>query len=77
VEFEPTIPAFERAKAVHAIDRSATVIGDLLYTFTKIETDRWNYFLARQDCSYSEVILKKLALAGFGDVRGTSQGGTT
>jgi hypothetical protein len=27
VEFEPTIPVFERAKAFYAIDREATVIG--------------------------------------------------
>jgi hypothetical protein len=27
VEFEPTIPVFERAKAVHALDHAATVIG--------------------------------------------------
>jgi hypothetical protein len=27
VEFEPTIPVFDRAKAVHASDRAATVIG--------------------------------------------------
>jgi hypothetical protein len=27
VEFELTIPVFERAKAVHALDRAATVIG--------------------------------------------------
>jgi hypothetical protein len=27
VRFEPTIPVFERAKAVHALDRAATVIG--------------------------------------------------
>jgi hypothetical protein len=25
---EPTTPAFERAKTVHAVDRAATVIGD-------------------------------------------------
>jgi hypothetical protein len=25
--FEPTIPAFEQAKTVHALDRAATVIG--------------------------------------------------
>jgi hypothetical protein len=31
VESEPTSPAFERAKTVHALDREATVIGtDLL-----------------------------------------------
>jgi hypothetical protein len=27
MEFEPTIPVFERAKTVHALDRAATVIG--------------------------------------------------
>jgi hypothetical protein len=27
VSFEPTIPVFERAKTVHALDRAATVIG--------------------------------------------------
>jgi hypothetical protein len=27
VRFEPTIPAFERAKTVHALDRAVTVIG--------------------------------------------------
>jgi hypothetical protein len=27
VGFEPTIPALERVKAVHALDRAATVIG--------------------------------------------------
>jgi hypothetical protein len=28
VEFEPTIPVFERAKTVHASDRAAIVTGD-------------------------------------------------
>jgi hypothetical protein len=27
MEFQPTIPAFERAKTVHALDRAATVVG--------------------------------------------------
>jgi hypothetical protein len=27
VRFEPTTPAFERAKTVHPLDRAATVIG--------------------------------------------------
>jgi hypothetical protein len=30
VVFEPTIPAFERAKTVHALDGAATVIGVFL-----------------------------------------------
>jgi hypothetical protein len=32
VEFEHTIPAFERAKTVHALDCAATVIGFKIYT---------------------------------------------
>jgi hypothetical protein len=31
VRFEPTIPGFERAKTVYALDRAATVIGTYLY----------------------------------------------
>jgi hypothetical protein len=31
VGFEPTIQASEREKTVHALDRSATVTGKLLY----------------------------------------------
>jgi hypothetical protein len=30
VGFEPKIPAFDRAKIVHAFDRAATVIGEQL-----------------------------------------------
>jgi hypothetical protein len=29
VGFEPTIPVLERAKIVHALDRAATVIGEV------------------------------------------------
>jgi hypothetical protein len=32
VGFEPTIPEFERAKTVHALDRAATVIGSFTNT---------------------------------------------
>jgi hypothetical protein len=31
VGFEPTIPLFERAKTVHALDRAATVMGSYIY----------------------------------------------
>jgi hypothetical protein len=31
VQFEPTNPTFERVKTVHALDRSTTVIGSLVY----------------------------------------------
>jgi hypothetical protein len=30
--FEPTIPGFERAKTVHALDRVATVIGKVQFS---------------------------------------------
>jgi hypothetical protein len=36
--FEPTDPAVERTKTVHALDRAATVIGNteqLLYSYRK------------------------------------------
>jgi hypothetical protein len=39
VEFESTIPAYERAKTVHALDRAATVIG---LCFTIISTNIMN-----------------------------------
>jgi hypothetical protein len=34
---EPTIPVFERAKTVHALDRVATVIGSLKVTSLELE----------------------------------------
>jgi hypothetical protein len=39
VVFEPTTPAFERAKAVHALDCTATVIGLLLCNITVNNSD--------------------------------------
>jgi hypothetical protein len=33
VGFEPTIPVFERAKTVHALDRAATVIAYYYYYY--------------------------------------------
>jgi hypothetical protein len=39
VGFEPTIPVFERAKIVHALDRAATVIGPVDSNSVSIVTD--------------------------------------
>jgi hypothetical protein len=36
VGFEPTIPVFERAKTVHALDRAATMIGFIAYAHRQI-----------------------------------------
>jgi hypothetical protein len=36
VRFEPTIPGFERAKIVHALDRAATVIGCFFFVMLLI-----------------------------------------
>jgi hypothetical protein len=38
VRFEPTIPAFEREKTVHALDDAATVIGAYAIKLAKIIT---------------------------------------
>jgi hypothetical protein len=38
--FESTIPVFERAKAVHALGRAATVIGFIIY-IKKRENINW------------------------------------
>jgi hypothetical protein len=35
VGFEPTIPVFEGAKTVHALDRAVTVFGISEYTYSK------------------------------------------
>jgi hypothetical protein len=35
MEFEPTVPVFELAKGVHALDRAATVIGIQKFTTNK------------------------------------------
>jgi hypothetical protein len=37
VGFEPTIPAIERVKMVHAFERAATVIGHLSHMQTLIK----------------------------------------
>jgi hypothetical protein len=34
--FEPKIPASERAKAVHTLDRSATVTGNNSFTYLEL-----------------------------------------
>jgi hypothetical protein len=39
VGFEPTIPVFERATTVHALDRATTVIGILVSTKHKFKGD--------------------------------------
>jgi hypothetical protein len=41
VGLEPTIPVFERAKTVHSLDRSATVIGSTL-SLGSINTETWS-----------------------------------
>jgi hypothetical protein len=43
VEFEPTIPASERAKTVHALDRSATVTGTLRISLPEIHRKEQAY----------------------------------
>jgi hypothetical protein len=37
--FEPTIPVFERAKTVHALDRAATAIGTIVLLLEKLSVE--------------------------------------
>jgi hypothetical protein len=53
VRFEPTIPASERAKTVHALNRSATVTGQI---FVTVEISVKSY---RVSHSFSFVPLQK------------------
>jgi hypothetical protein len=45
VVFEPTIPASERAKTVHAADRSATMTGEEVPSQNKIGNLDFIHFL--------------------------------
>jgi hypothetical protein len=44
VGFEPTIPAFERAKTVHALGSAATMVGSVQFTiiFFNLYSGGWN-----------------------------------
>jgi hypothetical protein len=54
VGFEPKIPASERAKTVHALDRSATVTGVYLIKSTKLWTMSWEWIEELAMCLHSE-----------------------
>jgi hypothetical protein len=47
--FEPTMPVFEWAKTVHALDRAATVIGWSTETFSRAITSKMAYRRVSQD----------------------------
>jgi hypothetical protein len=47
VRFEPTTPAFEVAKTVHALGRAATVIGTNIIRLVKLRTMRRADYVAR------------------------------
>jgi hypothetical protein len=59
VRLEPTIPVFERAKTFRALDRAATVIGEIKNgnRFKKIThaTIIWLYFLYSVNCNVTAV----------------------
>jgi hypothetical protein len=44
VGYEPTIPASERAKILHALDRSATVTGAVFNKCNEIQKFRQQHF---------------------------------
>jgi hypothetical protein len=41
VEFEPTVPVFDREKTVHALDRAVTVIGEHFFLPINIYGDKF------------------------------------
>jgi hypothetical protein len=47
VRFEPTILASERAKTVHALDRSTTVTGRSLVTIIKLKEQGRHVVISR------------------------------
>jgi hypothetical protein len=55
VGFEPTIPASEREKTVHALDRAATVTGVLYTTYSIYYIINYNgmvFLFVGYHCSY-------------------------
>jgi hypothetical protein len=56
VGLEPTIPVFEQAKAVHALDRAATAIGTTTTTANYNDTFISNY--CSHHCYYKFLIVK-------------------
>jgi membrane glycosyltransferase len=50
---EPTTPVFERAKAIHALDRAATVIGAMNYVTCKL-------WLSHVNAHYPKVISQQV-----------------
>jgi hypothetical protein len=57
VVFEPTIPASERAKTVHTLDRPDTGTGVMLFNYFKLKRDTTKTdVLERSSLSNSSVI---------------------
>jgi hypothetical protein len=64
VEFDPTIPASERAKTLHSLDLSATVTGKRTYRFTK-NTDCKSVITSMASFRNFEVIFNKFLVNGI------------
>jgi hypothetical protein len=57
VEFEPTIPVFERSKIFYALDRGATVIGQGIiykYAFMIVPSFREEKFCVVPSCDFNK-----------------------
>jgi hypothetical protein len=62
VGFEITIPAFERAETVHALDRAATVIGESIIKRTINLLNGCRFFFNRLIMLYSLTLLTNSTL---------------
>jgi hypothetical protein len=69
VGFEPTIPAFKRAKTVHALDRAAIVIGWVCMQITSITSLGIQSAMLKEESTLRPFILTKFYLTlSFGDI---------
>jgi hypothetical protein len=68
--FEPTIPAFERVKTVHALDRAGTVIGSAVICFACIScrSSRIRIDASDSESKFSVMSIRCIQLTDVTDV---------
>jgi hypothetical protein len=67
VGFVPTIPAFERAKTVHALDRAATVIGSSCNYWSKAEEKKKSENIMRPQAVVISILVQWLEVLSWAD----------
>jgi hypothetical protein len=62
--FEPTISVFERAKTFHALDRTATVIGQLFFSLRLLENEISDFMKRRNSLMWFNVLSIAVCILG-------------